>query len=574
MILRPYQQRCIDHTLAALDKHKNTLIVAPTGAGKSILLSALGKEIGGKQLYLQHRDELVRQNRAAYLKYTGGCSAGHYTATHKTWLCSATFASVSTLAMERNIQTMPPVDLLVLDEAHHAPAPIWKRIVDHAKKLNPNVLVAGFTATPERSDKKGLKSVFSNIADIISVEELVRQGFLVPPRGFVVDVGGTAEALTNIEGSDWGDQAEVETILNTIAVNDEVVRNWRDKAADRQTVVFCSTVKHAQDVCKAFINDGIRAACVHGGMKKSERDFILRAFARNQIQVITNAMVLTEGFDCQPVSCVILLRKCSAKSAMIQMIGRGLRIVDPQKFPGVKKRDCIVLDFGTSLLTHGDISADAALTDDREVMPGECITKICPMEFSDAYAVPDVNGKTGCGAELPAQTKTCPLCGFVFERLDKKAEQLGVSRVELVEMSILERSPFRYIDLFGTGCHMVASGFETWVGVFSIDGNNYHAIGGKGREITILVDGVDKIQAIARADDFMRENETDKNSKKTAGWMNSPASQKQVQTLNLYNYNLRLDLFGSPDMTRYQAACHLTFQKNRQGIEKALGVAA
>ena len=104
------------------------------------------------------------------------------------------------------------------------------------------------------------------MADVITIRELVQLGFLVPPRAYVVDVGGTQEALREIgQVSDYFDQAAVEAILNTVAVNDEVVRHWQEKAGGRQTIVFASTVQHAQDVAAAFLAAGVRAACVHDG---------------------------------------------------------------------------------------------------------------------------------------------------------------------------------------------------------------------------------------------------------------------------------------------------------------------
>lgn len=576
MILRPYQSRLVSRAVKALETHGNTLAVAATGAGKTICLSALAERIGGRQLVLQHRQELVSQNAAKYKRMNPGRRIGLFTADTKSWHGDAIFAMAQTLSRKDYLRAMPPLDLLILDEAHHAAAPTWRAIIDAAREKNPACKIAGFTATPERTDRKGLRGVFSNICDAVTIGELVKLGFLVPPKAYVVDVGGTSQALAQVKGSDFGDQAEVEEILNTTAVNDEVVRHWRDKAGERRTIVFCSTVRHAQDVASAFGSAGVAAACVHGAMPDAERQTLLCDLARGRLQVLCNVMVLTEGFDCPPVSCVILLRKCSAKSPLIQMVGRGLRTVNPEEYPGVKKRDCVVLDFGTSLLTHGDIQADAILAEERELVENEAQTKICPTEESEVYRVPDGNGQVGCGAELPAQTRVCPLCGFRFERLDAVGDERIITRVELTEMDILDASPFRYVDLFGTGCHLMASGFAAWAGVFSVDGEAYSALGyarNNGRRVHQLTMDVERVQALASADDWMREHETEGAAKKTKGWLDQPASAKQCELLNRFGYGLAVDLLGGcQTLTKYQAACHANFQFSRDQIEVALGV--
>jgi len=520
----------------------------------TIMLSDLARRIGGKQLVIQHRQELVTQNMAKFRRINPKAKTGLYTADVKTWRGDTTFAMVQTLA--GNLGSMPKIDLLIADECHHCAAPTWKSIIAAVKAANPNALIAGFTATPERTDKKGLRGIFSNVCDTVTIRELVQLGFLVPPRGFVIDVAGTQSQLQELRGqSDYFDQAEVERILNTVAINDEVVRNWRDKAGDRRTVVFCSTVQHAQDVAEAFRAAGVVAECVHGDMPTAERHGVLKRFDRGQIQAITNVMVLTEGFDSQPVGCVVLLRKCSAKGPLIQMVGRGLRTVNPEEYPGIKKVDCIVLDFGTSLLTHGDLEAGSALGDDIEREPGEAETKTCP----------------GCDAELPVKTRTCPLCGHEFG--EDNLDDPGVTRVSLTEMDILNASPFRYVDLFQSGRAMIATGFEAWAGVFSADGENWSALG-KVKEERILHRLADtgRVQAMAAADDFLREHEAEGAAKKTKRWLDQPATPKQLELLNRFGYQARADLLGQSEWTKYAACAHAEFQFNRRMIEAALGV--
>ena len=146
--------------------------------------------------------------------------------------------------------------------------------------------------------------------------------------------------------------------MNKQAHNKSVVKHWMDKAGDRKTIIFCSTVAHGISVLDEFMSSNINAELITGETPEAERKEIYENYDYGNTQVLISVMVLTEGFDSQPTSCVILLRPSSYKSTMIQMIGRGLRIVDPDKFPGVDKRDCIVLDFGISSSLHGTLEQE------------------------------------------------------------------------------------------------------------------------------------------------------------------------------------------------------------------------
>ena len=196
MIPRPYQSRMVSRVVSALEAHGNTLAVAPTGAGKSIILSMLAGEMQpAKTLVLQHRDELVSQNLAKFQKVNPGMPVSLYTAEVKSWKGEAVFGMVQTLSREDNLQRIPRLDLLIVDEAHHCMAPSYQRIIEAVRDRNPICKIAGFTATPNRGDGKGLRSVFSNCADQVTINELIDHGFLVPPRGFVIDLKGIGRFL-------------------------------------------------------------------------------------------------------------------------------------------------------------------------------------------------------------------------------------------------------------------------------------------------------------------------------------------------------------------------------------------
>lgn len=568
MILRPYQNRAVTAARSALKKHGNTLLVASTGAGKTVMLAALAGAVKGKALILQHRQELVQQNASKFLRVNPSWPVSFFTAQQKSFSGQATFAMQQTLC--RNLEHLPQFDHIICDEVHHIVAPTYSAIIDACRERNPKLLLSGFTATPERGDRKSLRRYFDNVAEKITIKELVSLGFLVPPRAYVVNVGKQGELAAIKSTSAFGDQTDVARILDIPEINTEVVKHWREKAGDRKTIIFCATVQHALDVADAFKKAGVESGVVTGEMADGERKAMLQRFDRGRVQVLVNVAVLTEGYDSQPVSCVVLLRQCSEKGPMIQMAGRGLRTVDPELYPGVVKRDCIILDFGTSLLTHGNLDQEDGLHVEPEAGGGECPMKGCPESYNPGmpYRFPDRNDNQGCGAQVPAGTRTCPICGFVFERLDGDIEAVDIS---LTEIDLLNASPFRWVDLFGGETCMMACGFEAWAGVFSPDqGGTWHAIGKlqQERKVHRLAVG-SRLPAMGAADDFLRHYETDGAAKKSKRWLDEAATEKQLELLKKFGYQVGGPV---PGFTKYGAAAHANFHFNRRLIESALGV--
>ena len=548
MLLRPYQEAAVDAACEALDKHRNTIVVAPTGAGKTIMLSALvGKRhrTGKKVLVMQHRDELVAQNKSKFEKINPYLTTSIVNGTVKHWDGDAVFSMVQTISREKNMAQRPAFDMVVIDESHHAAADTYVRVIKAVKEDNPNVEIVGFTATPNRGDGKGLRKVFNNCSHQIEITTLIREGFLVPPKTYVVDCG-VRDQLNNVKrkGNDF-DMDEVEAIMNRRVINNKVVEEWFKYASDRKTVVFCSTIKHAEDLTNTFLDCDVNAELVTGETPKPERAQILHDLAHGDVQVVVNVAVLTEGFDAPPVSCVALTRPCSQEGTMVQMIGRGLRTVDPEEFPDVIKTDCIVLDFGTSVLTHGSLE-DAVNLDDRE--KGEAPTKIC----------------AECESEIPMSAQVCPICGT--EIVSESEEKEELVRFSMTEYDLMQMSPFLWMDLFGDGCLMIAMGFEGFVGVANT--SNLSVSFGKRSKGKLKVLSVgQKVQAMAAADDFLREIEDTNAANKTKRWLSQRATPKQIEHLLAQGVEVRpMDL----SWTKYKAACMLNFMWNRGTIEYAV----
>lgn len=549
MMLRPRQSLLVERTLAALDEYGNTLAVAPTGSGKTVMLSAVAgrllEEPDAKACILAHRTELTGQNRGKFSRVNPGVSTSVFDANEKSWQGRATFAMVQTLSRPTHLAQMPTLDLLVIDEAHHASSPTYRTVIDKVLARNPTAAVFGVTATPNRGDGQGLREVFSNVADQITLGEMIAAGHLVPPRTFVIDVG-VQEALKQVRRTAMDfDMDEVASILDKRLITEAVIRHWKDRAAARKTIVFCSTVAHAQNVCDAFVAAGVTAVLVHGDLSDADRKRRLSDFESGQAQVVVNVAVLTEGYDYTPTGCVVLLRPSSYKSTFIQMVGRGLRTVDPEEFPGVIKTDCIVLDFGTASLMHGCLEQEVSL--DGHTSDGVAPTKDCPE----------------CDAVVPLACVECPLCGFVWERQERDHDVL--TDFVMSEIDLLKRSNFRWCDLFGQDDALMATGFNAWAGVFFLNGR-WHAVGGGNGLSSHLLAVGERMVCMAKADDWLNDHETADSAHKTRRWLNEPPTPKQLSFLP---QQMRAD-FG---MTRYQASALLSFQFNKASIKRLVEAA-
>ena len=544
MMLRPRQSLLVERTLLALGEYGNTLAVAPTGSGKTIMLSAVtGRllvEPDAKACILAHRTELTGQNRTKFERVNPGMATSVFDANEKSWLGQATFAMVQTLSRQSHLEQMPTLDLLVIDEAHHASSDSYRYVIDAVLARNPKASICGLTATPNRGDGKGLREIFSNVADQISLGEMIAAGHLVSPRTFVIDVG-VQDALKNVRKTaiDF-DMDEVASILDKRLISDAVIKHWKEKAASRKTIIFCSTVAHAQHVCEAFEAANVNSVLVHGELSGGERKARLAAFESGSAQVVVNVAVLTEGYDYTPTSCVILLRPSSYKSTFIQMVGRGLRTIDPEEFPGLVKSDCIVLDFGTASLMHGSLEQEVNL--DGHLHDGEAPTKDCP----------------DCGAIVPMACMECPLCGHIWDRQQKDGGVLA--DFIMSEIDLLKRSNFRWCDLFGCDDALMATGFNAWGGIFFLNGRWYAVGGGKDLQPHLLAIG-ERTVCMAKADDWLNGNESADSAHKTRRWLNEPPTQKQLQYLP---QAMRAD-FG---MNRYQASALLSFQFNKSQIHR------
>ena len=575
MILRPRQEEFVSKTVKAVKDHGNTLSVAVTGFGKTICLSEISGRLfdsgARKGLILVHRDEINSQNRTKFHRVRPtGIKTGLFNANQKSFGSDLTFGMIQSIQTDNGMKQLPKLDFVGIDEGHHAVAPGYMRVLDRLLDLNPKLLKFNVTATPIRGDKKGLKEAgFDNVADVVSIKEMIDSGHLVKPRTMVIDLGITDDLMSVKRTRHDFDETAVAELMNKRPLNEAVIRAWKEKAGNRQSVFFCSSVEHSRELCEMLNKIGIKAEHVDGTLHRDERKDIFERLERGEVQVLCNVAVATEGWDCPPVSCVVLLRQSSAHGTYIQMIGRGLRTVDSEEYPNVIKTDCIVLDFGVSTLLHGSLETEVNL---HTAKGGLAPTKVCP----------------SCISEVPAASRECGICGHEFPLPEPGEGPEDISSIVLTEIDIMDESNWKWVDLFKDESCLMASGFESWAFIGMADGY-WHAVGGLAKDArrVIHLNVGDKIQALAAADDFLRNNERGGKAKKNQRWLTQPASDKQVIQINrLLNLNLprpttdtnsylmaalkapSLDTGNLPN--KYEAMQLISFGYNKNQIKKCI----
>jgi DNA repair protein RadD len=270
-----------------------------------------------------------------------------FDANEKSWAGSATFAMVQTLSRGA---PRPDADAGSAGDRRSASRRLAELPRGDRRVLarNPKAGICGLTATPNRGDGKGLREVFSNVADQITLGEMIASGHLVPPRTFVIDVG-VQEALGKVRRTAHGlRHGRGRAILNKRLITEAVIKSLEGEGSARKTIVFCSTVAHAQNVCDAFVAAGVAAVLVHGELSDADRKGAARRLRDRACAGRGQRGGAHRGLRLHAHQLRRAAAPSSYKSTFIQMVGRGLRTVDPEEYPGVIKTDCIVLDFGTA----------------------------------------------------------------------------------------------------------------------------------------------------------------------------------------------------------------------------------
>ena len=335
--LRPYQHEAVDAVQAAVDRGvKRPMVVLPTGCGKTVLFAALIARRGGSALVLAHRDELLRQaaEKIAIADPTLALGVGFVAAQRDDVGSPVVVGSVQTLARASRLARLPKqFDTVVVDEAHHASARSYRRILEY---LSPSPLILGVTATPARADGKQLGDVWQEIVYQRGIAEMIRAGYLADIRG--VRVGLEQVKLDEVEqsGGDFDANALGE-VLEQASAPLHVLTAYRQHATGRKAIVFVPTVALAHRMATVFREAGIRAEALDGNTPWEQRRAILARLHTGETRVVANVAVLGEGVDVPSVDAVILATPTRSQVKYTQCLGRGLRT-----FPG--KEDCLVID--------------------------------------------------------------------------------------------------------------------------------------------------------------------------------------------------------------------------------------
>lgn len=359
MKLRPYQEQAFDGVFREWDggKHK-TLVVMPTGTGKTIVFAKIVEECvrrGYRVLIMAHRGELLDQAADKIFKATGLRSsvekAGQTCIGQ--WY-RVVVGSVQTLMSEKRLRQFQKdyFDVIIVDEAHHCVSQSYQNVLQYFSDSK----VLGVTATPDRADMKNLGSYFESLAFEYTMPEAIKSGYLVPIKALTVPLKIDIR-MVSISAGDFK-AGEIGTALDPylFQIADEMTRFCKD----RKTIVFLPLIATSQKFMGMLNERGFRAAEVNGSSE--DRAQILHDFEGGKYNVICNSMLLTEGYDCPAVDCIIVLRPTKSRPLYAQMVGRGTRLS-----PETGKEHLLLIDFLWMTERHELCHPASLICEDPEV---------------------------------------------------------------------------------------------------------------------------------------------------------------------------------------------------------------
>ena len=428
--LRPYQQQARDRIHAEWDAgHTRTLLVLPTGTGKTIVFASVAADqvrAGDRVLILAHRGELLEQAADKLQRSTGLVSAVEKA--ESTCLDSwfrVVVGSVQTLQRTARLERFPQdyFGTIIIDEAHHAITDGYRRILDYFSGAK----VLGVTATPDRGDMRNLGEVFDSLAFEYKLTDAIKEGYLCKIMAQTIPLQLDITSVT-MSGGDYA-VGDLGTALDPYL--EQIAAEMAVRCKDRKTVVFLPLIRTSQKFRDLLGAHGFRAAEVNG--QSADRKEVLADFDAGKYNVLCNSMLLTEGWDCPSVDCVVVLRPTKVRSLYSQMVGRGTRLS-----PG--KTDLLLLDFLWMTDKHELCRPADLVCEDRTVarqMTEHLAETGCPEDIEEAAAQ--------ASEDVVAQRE---------EALAKQLEEQRRKKAKLVdplqyEMSIQAEDLAGYVPAFG-----------------------------------------------------------------------------------------------------------------------------
>lgn len=430
--MRPYQQAAREAIHAEWnDGRRRTLLVLPTGTGKTIVFAAVTEDqvrSGSRVLVLAHRGELLEQAADKIKRSTGLASAVEKA--EQTCLdswCRVVVGSVQSLQRPARLEQFPAdyFGTIIIDEAHHAITDGYQRVLEHFPEAN----VLGVTATPDRGDMRNLGEVFDSLAYEYKLTQAIREGYLCPILAQTIPLQLDISQVT-LSGGDFA-VGGLGTALDPYL--EQIASEMQTACAGRKTVVFLPLIKTSQKFRDILNSKGFRAAEVNG--QSEDRAEILSDFSNGKYNVLCNSMLLTEGWNCPSVDCIVVLRPTKVRSLYSQMVGRGTRLS-----PETGKKDLLLLDFLWLTERHELCRPADIICENREVsrkMTENLAQAGCPEDIEQAAEQ--------ASADVVAQRE---------EALAKQLAEMRRRKKKLVdplqyEMSIQAEDLTGYVPSFG-----------------------------------------------------------------------------------------------------------------------------